>query len=667
MNGYGIGSIAMEESSALADIRKVFGPEGILAGRLPGYEYREGQLKLAEAVMRGLAAPADSGRPRLLAAEAGTGIGKTLAYLVPAALSGRRVVISTGTLNLQDQILDKEIPFIKKHIVKDLSALCVKGRQNYLCLYRWHQATAAPRKKFFGLGGELQAIGDWAAETASGDRAELAWLADNSPLWSAISASASQCLGGDCPEWPACYITRLRREAARSRILIVNHHLFFSDLALRRFGNAEVLPRYEAVIFDEAHHIEETATRYFGISVSHYQVIDLARDVETLAEAELSARSREKTLQLARAMATGADRLATMLAGRTGRFDLGTVVKGIAGWRDELAELDILFNGLAGQLDNLLAYGEVWNGFLGRCRELQDALQKITGEEVDSTMIYWLERRERTVVLSASPIRVAGELQEFLYSQVQSAVFTSATLATGNRFDFFLERLGLPPETETLALPTPFNYRDRTLLFVPDRDFPAPGTERFPREAPQLISRLVRSSKGRALILFTSLTGMREAHEFLRNELEYPVLMQGTAPRSVLLEQFSTDVHSVLLAVASFWEGVDVPGEALSCVIIDKLPFEVPSDPVVKARVDRVREEGGNPFFDYQVPRAILALRQGVGRLMRSDSDRGVLAILDVRLFTKSYGTTFLNSLPPSPVTRDFAEVEKFWELPDHG
>jgi ATP-dependent DNA helicase DinG len=651
----------MKDGSAAAEIREVFGPEGILARQLPGYEFREGQLKLAEAVMNALAPPKDTDLPNLLAVEAGTGIGKTLAYLVPAALSGRRVVISTGTLNLQDQILDKEIPFIKKHIMADLTALCVKGRQNYLCLYRWHQVASAPRKKFFGMGGELAAINDWLAETASGDRAELAWLTDNSPLWAAISATASQCLGGDCPDWPVCFITRLRREAARSRLLIVNHHLFFSDLALRRFGNAEVLPRYEAVIFDEAHHIEETATRYFGISVSHYQMIDLARDVETLAEAELSGRTREKTVQLARALATGADRLATILAGQTGRFDLGTVVKGLPNWRDELAELDNLFTSMAGHLDNTRTSGEVWNGFLGRGRELQAALQKITAEEIDRTMIYWLERREKTVVLSASPIRVADELQEYLYSQVRAAVFTSATLTTGNKFDFFLERLGLPPETETLALPTPFDYRKRTILFVPDRDFPAPGTDRFVAEAPRLISRLVRSSNGRALVLFTSLTAMRDAFEFLRNDLPFPVLMQGAAPRSVLLEQFCTDVHSVLLAVASFWEGVDVPGEALSCVIIDKLPFEVPSDPVVKARVERVQEEGGNPFFDYQVPRAILALRQGVGRLMRSASDRGVLAILDVRLFSKSYGRTFLNSLPPSPVTRELSEVEKFW------
>lgn len=652
----------MGTRSDLDEINTVFGPEGILARQLAGYEYRSGQLQLAAAVMRSLSEAGPGGTPGLLAAEAGTGIGKTLAYLVPAALSGRRVVVSTNTLNLQDQILEKEIPFIKKYIVQDLTALCVKGRQNYLCLYRWHQVAAVPQKKFFGLGGEVAAIGDWLAKTATGDRAELEWLTDDSQLWGAISSTTSQCLGSDCPDWSSCFVTRLRREAARCRLLIVNHHLFFSDLALRRFGNAEVLPRYEAVIFDEAHHIEEVATRYFGISVSHYQLLDLARDIEALATADLPVSAREKTVQLARALATEADRLATMLAGPTGRFDLAAIVEKLPGWRAELAEIDARFNSLAGQLDSLMVTGETWSGLLGRCKELQMGLDKITGPEVDGSLIYWLERRERTVVLSASPIQIASELQEHLYGQVQAAVFTSATLTTGSKFDFFLERVGLPSQTETLALPTPFDYKRQTLLFVPERNFPAPGTPQFASAAPPMIKRLVLASNGRALVLFTSLTAMRDAYEYLQDELPFPILMQGTAPRAALLDKFCGDIHSVLLAVASFWEGVDVPGEALSCVIIDKLPFEVPSDPVVKSRVERVREEGGNPFFDYQVPRAILALRQGVGRLMRSASDRGVLAILDTRLFGKSYGRTFLDSLPPSPVTRDLGEVERFWQ-----
>ncbi|MEN8142108.1 MAG: ATP-dependent DNA helicase [Thermodesulfobacteriota bacterium] len=657
----------MTDISGVTAIGEIFGPEGVLARKLPGYEFREGQLQLAEAVLRNLdhSASLSLGEPGLLAAEAGTGIGKTLAYLVPAALSGRRVIVSTGTLNLQDQILEKEIPFIKKHIDPDLTALCVKGRQNYLCLYRWHQLAAGPQKKFFGLGGEMAAIGDWLGETATGDRAELEWLADDSPLWAAVSSTTSQCLGGDCPEWAVCFVSRLRRAAAGCRLLIVNHHLFFSDLALRRFGNAEVLPRYEAVIFDEAHHIEETATRYFGISVSHYQMIDLCRDVETRAEEDLADRAKEKTIQLARALAAEADRVATVLAGPVGRYDLHEVVGRLSGWQEVLEEVNSRFLSLAAQLDSLLVVSEVWGGFLGRCQDLQQGFEQITGDEPDSSMIYWLERREKAVVLAASPIQVADELQEFLYSQVMAAVFTSATLTSGNKFGFFLERLGLPPETETMVLATPFDYRKRSLLFVPDRHFPLPGTEQFVAAAPEMIKQLIEMSTGRALVLFTSLSAMNDAYRYLEGRVSFPLLLQGTAPRSTLLDDFGKDVHSVLLAVASFWEGVDVPGEALSCVIIDKLPFEVPSDPVVRARVNRVKEEGGNPFFDYQVPRAIISLRQGVGRLMRSATDRGVLAILDTRLFAKSYGRTFLGSLPPSPVTRNLEDVARFWQQID--
>jgi len=657
----------MSSEEMHTEMAEVFGPGGILASLLAGYEFRQGQLELAEAIMDCLTGSAGSGVnvPPLLAAEAGTGIGKTLAYLVPAALSGRRVVVSTGTLNLQDQILDKEIPFIKKHIVPDLSAICVKGRQNYLCLYRWKQLASAPQKKLFVQGPEIEAVADWLGRTSFADRAELDWLADDSSFWGAISSSASQCLGSNCPDWSECFVNRLRREAARSRLLIVNHHLFFSDLALRRFGNAEVLPRYEAVIFDEAHHIEETATRYFGISVSHYQIIDLARDIEALGESELSGPSREKTLQLSRALAAQADRLVAILPARPGRFGLHDVVDYLTGWPEELEELKSRFLSMAEQLENLEVTAEAWSGMLWRCLELQGNLQEIT-EGLASSMIYWLERREKTAVFSASPIQVAEELQEHLYSQVAAAVFVSATLTIGNKFGFFLDRLGLPADIETLTIATPFDYLNRTMLYVPDNRFSLPGTDRFPDDVKDMINRLVTMAGGRTLVLFTSASAMQSAYEYLEARVPFQVLMQGTAPRSMLLETFSSDVHSVLLAVASFWEGVDVPGEALSCVIIDKLPFEVPSDPVVRGRVERIKEEGGKPFFDYQIPRAVLALRQGVGRLMRSNADCGVIAILDTRLFVKSYGRIFLNSLPASPVTRDLAEVTEFWQKIKH-
>jgi len=643
------------------DLAGIFGPGGILAQRLSGYECRPGQLEMAEAVWRNLTAPLGA-TAALLATEAGTGIGKTLAYLVPAVLSGRRVVVSTGTLNLQDQILDKEIPFIRKHIDPELAAICVKGRQNYLCLYRWQQVASAPRKRQFGMAAELAAIGDWLGGTVIGDRAELSWLEDNAPVWSAVSATASQCLGSECPEWASCFVNRLRREAGKARLLIVNHHLFFSDLALRRSGHGEVLPRYEAVIFDEAHHIEETATRYFGLSASFFQVVDLARDVEAQAEGERSESARSRTIQLARALTTQADLLTSMVPTTTGNFELSEAVGGLPGWPGEMQELDQRFASLAAELAKRQVTGEVWGGLARRCQELAHNLRAITAAD-NRAMIYWLERREKTVVLTASPIQVAAELREHLYSQVRSVVFASATLSAGNDFSFFRERLGLPEWTETLTIPTPFDYAHRTLLFVPDRRFPLPGSDGYAEEARRLIGRLIRLAGGRTLVLFTSFAAMQATADYLAAEgLPYPLYVQGRAPRGALLDSFSREVHSVLLAVASFWEGVDVVGESLSCVIIDKLPFEVPSDPVVKARIEKIRESGGNPFGDYQVPRAILALRQGVGRLMRSAADRGVLAILDGRLFAKGYGKTFLKSLPASPVTRELAEVESFWE-----
>ncbi|MBU0479600.1 MAG: ATP-dependent DNA helicase [Proteobacteria bacterium] len=642
-------------------MKDIFGRQGVLAEKLPGYEFRPGQLALAESVWRTLEDRSGRayGEPGLLVAEAGTGIGKTLAYLVPAALSGQRVVISTGTLNLQDQIIEKEIPFIREHLDRNLEVTCVKGRQNYLCLYRWRQVAATPQHRLFATTDELEAIGEWLQETTSGDRAELEWLADGASLWSAVSASASQCLGSNCPDGAECFINRLRKEAAYSRLLIVNHHLFFSDLALRRYGHAEVLPRYEAVVFDEAHHIEEVATRYFGVSFSHYQAIDLARDIEQAAEADLPKERREPTVQLARALASQADRLVSILPVETGRFDLDQAVAGVSFWPGELAALDGCFSSLAANLDALQG-AELWGGFFRRCSELQGNLTAVTSGQDDS-MIYWLERRERTVVLSASPIEVADELSEHLYNRVSAAVFASATLVAGKDFGFFLNRLGLPPDTETMALPTPFDYQGRSCLYVPGGGFPSPGTEHYAPAVQEEICSLIEISGGRTLVLFTSMGAMQQTFDYLVGRLPYNVLVQGMAPRAVLLDAFINDVSSVLLAVASFWEGVDVPGESLSCVIVDKLPFEVPSDPVVKARIERVRKEGGNPFFDYQVPRAVLTLRQGLGRLMRSMQDRGALAVLDTRLFGKSYGRIFLQSLPPSPVVRSLEGVRAFW------
>lgn len=643
-------------------MENIFAGHGLLAKTLPGYEVRPGQFRMASAIARTLDSSdwEKTGRANLLAIEAGTGTGKTLAYLVPALLCGQKVVVSTNTLNLQDQILHKEIPFLREHIVPQLNAICVKGRQNYLCLYRWHQFASSPQQQLFASTMEMQRLQEWQRETETGDRAELAWLTDNSPLWQTISSSTSQCLGSHCPEAISCFISRLRKKAGQAQLLIVNHHLFFSDLALRRFGQAEVLPRYETVIFDEAHHLENVATRYFGTSFSHYQVLDLVKDLETAAQADLAGRQREGVVQNARALARQVELFASIFPEERGRFSLSRFMEDSAEWPGEQQQLAEQIRILGGQLNKVAMVAESWQGLLRRTENLLDSFRTIS-EEQDPATVYWYERREKTVALSASPIDIAAELHDFLYDQTKNVLFTSATLSTAGSFTYFRNRLGLPEGTETITLDTPFDYRNRTLLHVPGNGFPEPTASQYPNATRQLMRDIILAAGGRTLLLFTSVNAMRGAHEFLSQALPYPILLQGEAPRARLLEEFRHQTRSVLLAVASFWEGVDVPGQTLSCVIIDKLPFEVPSDPVIMARMERIKQGGGNPFFDFQVPRAILTLRQGVGRLLRTSTDRGLLVICDVRLFSKQYGRLFLQSLPPSPVCRDLEPVKRFF------
>jgi ATP-dependent DNA helicase DinG len=649
-------------------VKEIFAEGGLLARHLAGFEPRSGQLRMAEAVQAIFAAGEREGgegrRARVLLVEAETGIGKTLAYLIPALLSGQRVVVSTATINLQDQIVSKEIPLIERIMGRSAAALCVKGRQNYLCLYRWNQYRSSSQLSFVE-DPDMVRIEQWLETTKSGDRAELPWLADGSPLWPRISAQSSQCLGTECPDAAPCFVNQLRKQAGSARLLIVNHHLFFSDLALRQEGFAEILPRYQTVIFDEAHHLENVATQFFGRSFSQYQLLDLAGDIERQGEIDLTGKKREKVMASARGLISCMERFALLFPSQRGRFQLADVAASHSLWSQEV-------EGVAGRLDLLAllladqaATGEVWNILSTRTEELAANLRHIclledagSGERY----VHWYERRERTIALSATPIRIAGALEQALYSSVESCIMTSATLSAGGDFSYVKERLGLNGQTEILKLPSPFDYENRTLLYVPEKDFPEPSAASYIDKACQRVLELLEISQGRALVLFTSFKGMDMMAEFLESRLAYPVLVQGRASRQALLERFKSTRDSVLLAVASFWEGVDVPGDSLSCVIIDKLPFEVPSDPVLQARIQALEEAGGKPFFDLQVPRAILTLRQGVGRLMRAATDCGVIAIMDVRLFSKGYGRGFRASLPPSPVVRDLAAVRVFFE-----
>ncbi len=647
--------------NTLKQTQDIFKPDGLLSRRLDKYEPRPGQLEMASAVAQTL----EGGR---LVVEAETGIGKTLAYLIPAVLSRQKVIISTNTLNLQEQILRSEIPFIQEHIDPALSVMCVKGRQNYLCLYRWQQFTVHPQLEIFAADETREKITTWLESTITGDRAELDWLPDNSPLWREISATPSQCLGSKCPDEKSCFINELRRKAAAARLLIVNHHLFFSDLALRREGHGEVLPRYESVIFDEAHHLENVATNFFGFSISHFQMVDLAKDVK-LSAVMLPEDKQERILQTAEALHSRSEHFAALFPAQQGKYPLQEYIEQHPDWEGEIQAVSDRLSGLELTLLTMETMGETWQVLAGRCQELQARLLAIAGLlEIPQaeTYIRWYERREKSVVLAASPIDIAMELNAVLYPNVRSAVFTSGTLTVGGDFSYFLSRLGLESDTETLSLESPFDYSGRTMLYIPAHShadpFPQPDQALFHDKIQSVIYQILLASSGRGLVLFTSFNSMRKTYPFLLENLPYPVFIQGQAPRNKLLESFQLQTNSVLLAVASFWEGINVPGESLSCVIIDKLPFEVPSDPVIMARINKVREEGGNPFMDFQLPRAILALRQGVGRLMRTSTDRGILAVLDVRLFTKQYGRIFLRSLPPSPLTRELAEVVSFFQ-----
>jgi ATP-dependent DNA helicase DinG len=654
-------------------MERIFGPSGILARHLLGYEPRPGQLAMAQAVAALLATPEEfcADQAACLVVEAETGLGKTLAYLVPAVLSGKRVVVSTHTRNLQDQILHKEIPLIIERIDPELTALCVKGRQNYLCLYRWHQLLAARTPEI--LNDEQQAgIKAWLEVTRHGERSELDWLHLASPLWQRICCQSHFCLGGNCPEAAACFLNRLRRDAASSRLLIVNHHLLFSDLAIRRTGYGEVLPRYETVIFDEAHHVEQIATTFFGYTFSRYQVVDLAGDLERSAQTELAESAQVSLCQAVSRLLAAIDRFTETFPRERGRFPLVAAITEQATVRAAHDDLRLALTHLVAALETLAEGEGPWRQYLDRGVELSSRLERLLAPQFDDLppeeipFTYWFERGERNLTLCAPPVDVALELQTSLFATVRHCIFSSATLTTGGNFTYFLERIGLPADTPTLSLPSPFDYAGRSLLYIPEVPFPEPNDSSYAEAIHQTVEQLIHHARGRSLCLFTSLAAMDRPAHYLRERLPYPLLVQGEAPRRRLLEAFTDQTESVLLAVASFWEGVDIPGESLSLVIIDKLPFEVPSDPVIMARVNRIKALGGNPFVDFQIPRAILTLRQGVGRLMRTADDRGVIAILDIRLVTKGYGRQFLKSLPPSPVTRDMDAVAAFFTTSEH-
>ena len=637
----------MTEQQDPDQLGDILGENGLISQHIDGFKPREGQQQLAAAIFSTIQNQSQ------LIAEAGTGIGKTFAYLVPVLMSGVKALVSTGTRHLQDQLFYKDLPVVIKALDISVNVALLKGRANYLCV---HRLKNAEHMEFMTRETrvELFQVQDWARKTKSGDISELDSVPEDARVWSMVTSTTDNCLGSDCPQYEECHVVVARRAAQQADVTVVNHHLLLSDMALKEEGFGELLPEVEAFVIDEAHQLPEIASNFFGQSVSSRQIMLLANDViaEQVADAPDMAELRDAAQELietgkAMRLAFGVETVRDAWAKIMYKPSIKTATENLLEKLDDLKDL----------LELAAERGKGLENAYQRCLQLHARLQQFCDKQEGS--IDWYETYTRSFILHQTPLDLSERFQQQMQSYEAAWIMTSATLQVGGEFNHFADRLGMQ-DYDSGIWNSPFDYQHRSMLYLPE-GLPEPSAGNYTRQLIQAMLPVIAASDGRTFLLFTSYRAMHEASELLKQRLDYPIFIQGQKPKHQLLAAFKEAGQAVLLGTSSFWEGVDVRGDALTCVMIDKLPFASPGDPVLQARMDLIRSNGGNPFMDFQLPTAVISLKQGAGRLIRDQQDYGVLVIGDPRVMNKRYGKTFIKSLPEMTVTQSLQAVQKFY------